>query len=351
MKEKGRKKLIAGLASTLMFFGKNVYATSSTASTSSSGKIGFVIGLVLVLAVLTLGYKMDKNSEKEPKELKQKKDKKIKKDLEAKEDLDVSAENDMPYETESNEKYEPENIEEKDLTEDTEYEEDDITKIENDIDKLENADMSSENTDFDSTMVFSMKPDEIVNNNETQVEDEVEEEPENEDYEIGDLNAKIDELDDLDDIDESIVKEKMLELEKNNDEVENPEDFINNLKKYENDVSDFAGFTTSDEKSKEEVSTFSFGNSIKNEESQESLAKHKKYTRKKETKDIEEKTEEMLEEIPEEISEETTKEITTEENTTSNLDTGFLSQMEEQLMRNQQERLKDAKEKNKKSKK
>lgn len=335
MKEKGRKKLIAGLASTLMFFGKNVYATSSTASTSSSGKIGFVIGLVLVLAVLTLGYKMDKNSEKEPKEPKPKKDKKMKKDLESNEDLDVSAENDIPYESENNEKYEPENVEVKDLAEDTEYEEDEVTKIENDIDQLEDTSSASESSDFDSTMVFSMKPeDKVVNNIEPQVENEVsEEEPENEDYEIGDLNEKIDELDDLDDIDENIVNEKMLELEKNNDEVENPEEFINNLKKYENDVSDFAGFTTSDEKSKEEVTSFSFGNSIEKEESQEDLKKHKKYTRKKETKEVEEKLTENAEE------------------STSGLDTGFLNQMEEQLMRNQQERLKEAKEKDQKNKK
>ena len=335
MKEKGRKKLIAGLASTLMFFGKNVYATSSTASTSSSGKIGFVIGLVLVLAVLTLGYKMDKNSEKEPKEPKPKKDKKMKKDLESKEDLDVSAENDIPYESENNEKYEPENVEVKDLAEDTEYEEDEVTKIENDIDQLEDTSSASESSDFDSTMVFSMKPeDKVVNNIEPQVENDVpEEEPENEDYEIGDLNEKIDELDDLDDIDENIVNEKMLELEKNNDEVENPEEFINNLKKYENDASDFAGFTTSDEKSKEEVTSFSFGNSIEKEESQEELKKHKKYTRKKETKEVEEKLTENAEE------------------STSGLDTGFLNQMEEQLMRNQQERLKEAKEKDQKNKK
>lgn len=335
MKEKGRKKLIAGLASTLMFFGKNVYATSSTASTSSSGKIGFVIGLVLVLAVLTLGYKMDKNSEKELKEPKPKKDKKMKKDLESKEDLDVSAENDMPYESENNEKYEPENVEVKDLAEDTEYEEDEVTKIENDIDQLEDTSSASGSSDFDSTMVFSMKPeDKVVNNIEPQVENDVsEEEPENEDYEIGDLNEKIDELDDLDDIDENIVNEKMLELEKNNDEVENPEEFINNLKKYENDASDFAGFTTSDEKSKEEVTSFSFGNSIEKEESQEELKKHKKYTRKKETKEVEEKLTENAEE------------------STSGLDTGFLNQMEEQLMRNQQERLKEAKEKDQKNKK
>ena len=335
MKEKGRKKLIVGLASTLMFFGKNVYATSSTASTSSSGKIGFVIGLVLVLAVLTLGYKMDKNSEKEPKEPKPKKDKKMKKDLESKEDLDVSAENDIPYESENNEKYEPENVEVKDLAEDTEYEEDEVTKIENDIDQLEDTSSASGSSDFDSTMVFSMKPeDKVVNNIEPQVENDVsEEKPENEDYEIGDLNEKIDELDDLDDIDENIVNEKMLELEKNNDEVENPEEFINNLKKYENDVSDFAGFTTSDEKSKEEVTSFSFGNSIEKEESQEELKKHKKYTRKKETKEVEEKLTENAEE------------------STSGLDTGFLNQMEEQLMRNQQERLKEAKEKDQKNKK
>ena len=184
-------------------------------------------------------------------------------------------------------------------------------------------------------MVFSMKPeDKVVNNIEPQVENDVpEEEPENEDYEIGDLNEKIDELDDLDDIDENIVNEKMLELEKNNDEVENPEEFINNLKKYENDVSDFAGFTTSDEKSKEEVTSFSFGNSIEKEESQEDLKKHKKYTRKKETKEVEEKLTENAEE------------------STSGLDTGFLNQMEEQLMRNQQERLKEAKEKDQKNKK
>ena len=55
MKEKGRKKLIAGLASTLMFFGKNVYATSSTASTSSSGKIGFELTLLVIGAISTVG--------------------------------------------------------------------------------------------------------------------------------------------------------------------------------------------------------------------------------------------------------------------------------------------------------
>ena len=322
MKEKKGKKLIAGLASTLIFFGKNVYATSSSTSSSSGGKIGLLIGIVLVVAVLTLGYKMDKSSEGESKEEKQPKPKKEKKIKESKviddtnqeDNYIVDSENDIPYEPEKDEKYELEKVEAKDLNEDTEYEEDSVfSGINND-----EPETVEDVKDFDSTMVFNtndLKQNEITS--------EPEEEPENEDYEIGDLNEKIDELDDLDDIDDNLVNEKMLELERNNDEVENPEEFLNSLKKYEENADDFAGFSTAEDKSsEEEVTSFSFGNSSLENDSKE----HKKYTRKKDK--VEENTPAEVEETKEEVVEEET----------TGLDTGFLNQMEQNLMKNQEER-------------
>lgn len=329
MKEKKGKKLIAGLASTLIFFGKNVYATSSSTSSSSGGKIGLLIGIILVIAVLTLGYKMDKSSDsgsKEEKQPKSKKEKKTKddssKDNTIQEDnYVVDAENDIPYESEKDEKYEPEKVEANDLNEDIEYEEDSVFS---DINN-EKPETVEEHKDFDATMVFNTN-----NLKQNEITSEPEEELENEDYEIGDLNEKIDELDDLDDIDDNLVNEKMLELERNNDEVENPEEFLNSLKKYEENVDDFAGFSTAEDKSSgEEVSSFSFGNSNLENDSKE----HKKYTRKKDK--VGENT---LAEVEE------TKEELVEEETTS-LDTGFLNQMEQNLMKNQEERLKSTKEK------
>ena len=111
MKGNNGKKLIAGLASSLIFFGKNVYAASdATSSSSSGGKVILVVGgLALVLAILGLSYKMDKNADKEPKEPKIKKEKKSKKEkkLEKEETKQALNDNDVPYEAVQNEKYEP----------------------------------------------------------------------------------------------------------------------------------------------------------------------------------------------------------------------------------------------------
>lgn len=348
MKGNNGKKLIAGLASSLIFFGKNVYAASdATSSSSSGGKVILVVGgLALVLAILGLSYKMDKNADKEPKEPKIKKEKKSKKEkkLEKEETKQALNDNDVPYEAEQNEKYEPEKAETKsiqDEVEDTEFEEESLFPPK----KEENTVKS----DLDSTMVFNMNDE----------KEEVPVEEENSEYEIGDLDQKIDELDDLDDIDDDVVNKKMAELERNSNEVENPQDFLNNLKKYEQNADDFAGFSTKEENNNEdseEVTSFSFGNintekNVNDNSTVETKNKveHKKYTRKKSK---EEKNKEQVENITDKLSseiddlpditfthEEDEKKEETENNAEPQLDIGFLNQMEQNLMKNQAARM------------
>ena len=113
------KKLLAGLASSFMFFGSNVYAATPEGATSGGGfNFGAVIGAVLIVLVLLLGYKMDKSSEGSDKEPKPKKDKKEKFQEdefaapapveEPKENEYAPIKEDMPYEEESGERYEVE---------------------------------------------------------------------------------------------------------------------------------------------------------------------------------------------------------------------------------------------------
>ena len=189
--------------------------------------------------------------------------------------------------------------------------------------------------------------------------EEVPVEEENSEYEIGDLDQKIDELDDLDDIDDDVVNKKMAELERNSNEVENPQDFLNNLKKYEQNADDFAGFSTKEENNNEdseEVTSFSFGNintekNVNDNSTVETKNKveHKKYTRKKSK---EEKNKEQVENITDKLSseiddlpditfthEEDEKKEETENNAEPQLDIGFLNQMEQNLMKNQAARM------------
>lgn len=361
MKGNNGKKLLAGLASSLIFFGKNVYAVSDTTSSSSSGgkTILLVGGLALILAILGLSYKMDKNADKEPKEIKEPKAKKEKKTKKEKKQEKVETkkalnDNDVPYEAEKDEKYEPEKAEVKsiqDEVEDTEFEEESLFPSKN-----------SAKSNFDSTMVFNM--------NEDSKEDEISNEEENSEYEIGDLNQKIDELDDLDDIDDEVVNKKMAELEKSNNEVENPQDFLNNLKKYEQDADDFAGFSTKEENNNsddEEVTSFSFGNT-NTTNVEENKTEHKKYTRKKvkedkveetvnNTKNEYDNTDRLSAEIDDlpDITftheEDNKKEEVVEDEEEPKLDIGFLNQMEQNLMKNQAERMNKTAEKTKKDSK
>lgn len=362
MKDKNGKKILAGLTSAFIFFGKNVYATSSTSSTSSGGKIGLLFGVVLVVAVLGLGYKMDKNSEnksnepKEPKMPKVKKEKANKKKKSKEKNNIVETEenkiedNDMPYEAEQNEKYVPEKVEMSDINESTEYEDDDSLYSALNSPKVAG---DSPKQDFDSTMVFNINQE----NNSTAPGNKVEdEEPENEDYEIGDLNQKIDELDDLDDIDDDLVNKKLNEFEKGNEEVENPEEFLNNLKKYETNADDFAGFSVAPEKNDEdeEVASFSFGNTESMKDSEKSSSEHKKYTRKKakktqtvenptptfETIEQKEESNTSENEETEEFSFSKPEEKKQDTNEEPRVDYGFLNQMEQNLMKNQEERMK-----------
>ena len=92
----------------------------------------------------------------------------------------------MPYEAEQNEKYVPEKVEMSDINENTEYEDDDsLYSAFNTSSSVENE---PEKKDFDSTMVFNMNQE---NNSTAPVNEVKDEEPENEEYEIGDLNQKL----------------------------------------------------------------------------------------------------------------------------------------------------------------
>ena len=341
MKEKKSKKIVAGLASTLIFFGKNVYATSET--TTSGGKIGFIVGVALILAVLGLGYRMDKKMDSdERKTPKAKKEKSHKINPKINDKEESVKENDIPYESEKNEIYESEKMEmQDDIYEAEEYEEDSLfSTMEDDRNELNKGNM-------DSTMVFNMKEDDMLMDamSSTMLDNEEEKTEESSNaYEFSYLNEKIDELDELDDFDEKVINDKMAELVKNDDTVEDPEEFLNSLKKYEQNVEEFAGFSvseTTEKQKEEEISSFSFGNNMDIEESNEidkniedtpdfsNLSTEKNdFNFSKETSNFEDNMQDDSEE------------------TTTELDTGFLNQMEKNLMKHQEERLKGTKDKN-----
>jgi hypothetical protein len=414
MKDKKGKKIASGLASIFLFFGKNVYATSSDTSSSSS-TFGVVIGAIFLIAVLALGYKMDKNAEKspetpkapkppkEPKAPKVPKEKKEKKPKEPKatklpkfekkekvakeekaekkvinipsiddddDDIEVpldyviknndNIENDfdVPYEEEKNESYVADQVSKQDLNEETEYE-DDINTFTNMYDDYTDSNFDVE-AEIDSL-------DEEPNEEETlKTEDDA-------DYSINDLNAKIDELDELD---EDYINEKISEFQNSNEKIENPSEFLNNLKKYERDADNFEGFSVKEEPEDyddNEVDSFSFGGSSSDFNSTSdfgSTSKNsKKYTRKKSEIESQEENEtpsfdnsNSVEEVndvdfsstinsddfsfsssnePTDVSftkDETNLTDDLEENTESKLDIGFLNQMEQNLMKNQEER-------------
>ncbi len=93
------KKLLIGLGSSYMFFGNNCYAAGSG---DGGINFGFIIGVVLVILVLALGYKMDNASDSTPKKKSKKKVDADKVDKKAVEPISE----DMPYEEEPEERYE-----------------------------------------------------------------------------------------------------------------------------------------------------------------------------------------------------------------------------------------------------
>ena len=67
------KKLVAGLSASLVFFGSNVYAAEGFL-TYNGINIGVIIGVVLIVLVLLLGYKMDSADKKDDESPDKKKD-------------------------------------------------------------------------------------------------------------------------------------------------------------------------------------------------------------------------------------------------------------------------------------
>ena len=97
------KKLVAGLSASLVFFGSNVYAADGFL-TYNGINIGVIIGVVLIVLVLLLGYKMDSADKKDDESPDKKKDNSGSLDNLPN---DYSAiKEDMPYEEEEDELYE-----------------------------------------------------------------------------------------------------------------------------------------------------------------------------------------------------------------------------------------------------
>ncbi len=104
------KKLLLGLTSSMIFFGSNVYAATGDVASSGGLSIGAIIGVVLVVLVLLLGYKMDKAAEESDNNKEKKNEKSIKNleeelDAESQESEYAPIKEDMPYEEEAGEGY------------------------------------------------------------------------------------------------------------------------------------------------------------------------------------------------------------------------------------------------------
>lgn len=159
------------------------------------GNIGILaIGVVLIVAVLVIGYKMDTASNrtqarKAAKSIKDKSSKQIEDEYEYtdKEEADIYAEQnlyDMHYDSDDEEGYESDFVSPRDLAEEEEYEEDDISLFEK-----QSADEYTFNNDIDDELDFEIyDPEEKVNNYDEVPEYEetieIEEEPEAEEVEF-----------------------------------------------------------------------------------------------------------------------------------------------------------------------
>lgn len=312
------------------------FATSSVQKSSGIGDaIPFIIGGILVVVVLALGYKMDNSSENAPTIKKSPKVKNKKENIEKQETEIYAQENksDIPYEEDFDITYEKdEDIGETSLYEDTEYEEDDISLF---------SDENSQESSFEdiddsiSYEVDNIEENEEDLNLENVVQEEKLEEVENlnknDDFEytepVEGLDEKIDSLDDLEDYsEENLIKKNDL------NEEQEAEEFLNELNKYKEEAeaeeTEFSGFTTNVEAEvtgvdipDESVEEPSIQEEISQPEEIQEEKHIKRYTKKKASKGNIEDDEYV--ELP-----------------SDQTDFGFLDQMEENLKKNQEERLK-----------
>lgn len=336
MKKLGK---ISSLMFTLASIANNSLATTTGKLAVESEKkvlenVGILaVGALLICCVLFLGYKMDQSPKednsikkmkqpKKPKPAKPIKNRKIENDFieeiteqEESEIFGLENKNDIPYEKDENEFYEKDtDIDDFSLNEENEYEEDDVSLFmldENSKSSFENIDddISFEvkkeakvDDDFNSTMVFN-----TTEFNEQIKQDEefdiLEDNQEQDDMEYTDpvegLDEKIADLDDFE-INKSVLKE----------EQQDAESFINELKKYElNEAEELGNFTTAAPN-----------------KSEKATKQPKRYTKKK--VDI---IEDLPKEEPIEFS---------DVNQSSQVDMNFLEQMDENMKKDQENRLK-----------
>lgn len=321
---------ISSIMFTLASLANSSLATTAD-STAKAGESGagniapLIIGALLLCCVLFIGYKMDQTPEYEPAPKKMKPAKPPKKmkieqnetpeitEQEESEIFGLENKNDIPYEKDENEYYEKDEIVDfSTLPEDDEYEEDDVSlfmldenskssfeNIDDDISFEESIKEKADYNDYNSTMVFDSNE---LNNEIRQSEplNDYSDFEEQDELEYTDavegLDEKIDDLDTIEDYE--LLKQ----------EEQSAESFMNELKKYEVAVDDNLGnFTT---KKTSEKST------------------QKRYTKKKET-------EEVVEKAPEQDIEE----MANLANSTQ-VDINFLEQMEQNMKKDQENRLK-----------
>ena len=231
MKGSWKNKIIAGLTSALVFFGSNVYATEEKIEFSQKitpGRIGAIVGIVCILIVLGVVYKIDENHENSMDIEPMKKEKTPKGASQVNSFANVD-ETIIPYERETNEQYIPDNIEPVISGDDEAYE--DNTLYQEPIQDMnfdENEDIGFDQG-FNSDLDFGEADDQ-----------------QNVDEDNG-LSNRIDELDDIEDADSEIGKfsekntyNNNLNSMPNNQEVQNSFDNT----PLQNSDNDSLGFST-----------------------------------------------------------------------------------------------------------
>lgn len=202
----------------------------------------------------------------------------------------------------------------------------------------------SENFTFDSTMIFDSTEINGASAPETAAEEE-------EDFEysapVEGLDAKIDGLDDLDDFENNTTISEPAKAES-----DDAQSFMNELNKYKEEAEEeeagFAGFTTAKSTQKEDVEE---EEEESNKEAQVTESHVRRYTKKKSATEVEEQeipdfgttpSKKSSTSVYEKEAEETVPEDTFVEEPSGQMDIGFLNQMEQNLKRSQEERMKNA---------
>lgn len=357
------------------------------------GNIGILIlGAVLIIAVLFIGYKMDTAAEKAPKMRAPKKPKAPKKKVKVKEEYDeepLDEESDDKFPTDlsddniedyTEEVYESDDIEQEDLVEDSAYEDEDVSLFST-SDNVE----STFNNDIDNELSFETE--EPVASKKPVVESyEPEELPEEKSQEVDDfsstmifdtdkLNGELEEIDKMDDL--NAMLDMVGDLERvgnmqsdysNSNNHSEPEDFsepvydiddkikaldeddysVNSAPVVEDtvnegpikpDTDDAESFMNQLKKLQETAEADDFSGFVVDNKDKELKETHKRYTKKKSV--ISEEAQ-QISFMPEEN--ETEEDISLGD---SGMDMNFLAEMEKNLKANQKERL--AKNKTKKT--